>query len=163
MSERCGLIYEYFQVSSRDCQWACSIVMNVWWISAWSELVGWVFDSNSLVLSVLIIYSSGIECKILVLLWHLVHQVHISYNIPVNPLIMSMIIDARGLEHSLCVHTCISVCISSLIEILEMFMLQWKMVHWFFFKCKNINYWYKKMNKIYFKNYHVVQNYLFLL
>lgn len=119
VSERCGLIYEYFQVSSRDCQWACSIVMNVWWISAWSELVGWVFDSNSLVLSVLIIYSSGIECKILVLLWHLVHQVHISYNIPVNPLIMSMIIDARGLEHSLCVHTCISVCISSLIEILK--------------------------------------------
>lgn len=116
MSEICGLIYDYIQVSSRDCQWACSIVMNVWWIGVWSESVGWVFDS--LVLSVLMIYSSGIVCEILVLLCHLVHQVHISYNIPVNP-IMSMIIDARGLEHCLFVHTCISVCISSLIEIFK--------------------------------------------
>lgn len=119
MSERCGLIYEYFQVSSRDCHWACSIVMNVWWISAWLELVGWGLWQQQF----------GAVSIDHLFLWHWMQNfsVIMTFGAP-GPYIIQHSCKSinyvndhwcEGLEHCLCVYTCISVCISSLIEILK--------------------------------------------
>lgn len=74
-------------------------------------------NSNSLVLSVLMIYSSGIVCKILVycVIW-CTRSICISYNIPVN---FINYVNDHWCERIRCINTCINVCISSLIEIFK--------------------------------------------